>query len=137
MTPQESADVNAIRRLIAHYNLSGDEAQMATDEIFAEDARLSIPGTTFVGREEIRAFFDGRMETARQDLANSRRARHQLTTCGIDITGPDTAKGNTYFLLVRLGRITQMGSYLDEYRKIGGEWRISYRDVVLHYLIDA
>lgn len=137
MTEAESADVNAIRRLLAHYNLTGDQAEMAVDEIFTDDVRFEIPGTVFRGKAEVRAFFEGRKEAGRQDLANNCRARHQLTTCGIDITGPASATGNTYFLLVRLGQITQMGSYLDEYRKVDGQWRIADRNVVLHYIFDA
>ena len=50
---------------------------------------------------------------------------------------PDSATGNTYFLLVKLGQITQMGSYLDLYRKVGGDWRIAERNVVLHFMADT
>ncbi|CAN5248254.1 hypothetical protein BH10PSE13_BH10PSE13_05650 [soil metagenome] len=137
MTNEDSADVNAIRRLIAQYVITGDQAEMAVDEIFTDDARVEIPGVIFRGKEEVRAFYDSRKEAGRQDIANNRRARHQLTTMGIDITGPTSGTGTTYFLLVRLGRITQMGTYFDQYRKVDGRWLIADRDVVLHYMVDA
>lgn len=137
MTNDEATDIVAIQRLMAHYNLTGDDAQMAVDEIFTDDACLEIPGTVFRGKEKVREFFESRKEAGRQDIANKRRARHQLTTCGIDITSPTTAVGNTYFQLVRLGRITQMGSYLDKFEKVEGKWLIAYRNVVIHYLVDA
>jgi hypothetical protein len=137
MTDQESADVNAIRRLLAHYVLTADQAELQAEDIFTQDARLIIPGTVFEGMAAVSGFYEGRKPAGRQDIADNRRARHQLTTCGIDITGPTSAAGNTYFMLVRLGRITQMGSYLDQFRKVDGRWLIAERNVVLHFLVDA
>jgi hypothetical protein len=137
MTNEDSADVNAIRRLVARYNLTSDQTEMAIDQVFTDDARLEIPGAVFEGKAKVRAFYEGRKEAGLKDIANNCRARHQLTTMGIDITGPGTATGNIYFLLVRLGQITQMGSYFDQYRKVDGEWLIAVRNVVLHYVADA
>ena len=132
-----TADITAIRRLQARYTLTSDQAEMVVDEIFTHDVRFEVPGAVFSGLEEVRAFFDARKPAKLADLAAHREARHQMTTTGIDITGPDSATGNTYFLLVKLGQITQMGSYLDLYRKVGGDWRIAERNVVLHFMADT
>ncbi len=133
-TDTETAEVTEIRRLQARYTLTSDQAEMVVEEVFAPDVRFEVPGTIFSGLEEVGAFFEARKAAKLADIAASREARHQLTTTGIDITGPDSATGNTYFLLVRLGHIIQMGSYLDRYRKVDGQWRIAYRNVVLHYM---
>jgi len=39
------------------------------------------------------------------------------------------ASGRTYFIVVRDGAIIQCGIYVDRYRLVDGEWKISYRQV--------
>lgn len=136
MTQEEGLAIVAIQKTMAMYNRAADEARMADiAATFAEDGQIEIPGAVFVGRDQVRGFFDARLENALKDIADNRRARHYITTSQIDITGPDTATGATYFLLIRTGQIEQMGSYLDRFKKVGGEWMIAYRNVVLHWMV--
>lgn len=134
MTNDEAAAIVAIQQTMMAYNHAGDGAEMDVTRIFAPDGALEIPGAVFRGHKEVQAFFDGRQEAGRRDIAANIRARHYITTCHIEVTGPGTAEGKTYFLLIRTGQIEQMGTYFDTFRKIGDDWRIAHRNVVLHWM---
>ena len=55
--------------------------------------------------------------------------RHHLSTCKIDLTGPDTATARTYWVAWTDIGPDHNGYYLDDFRKVGDEWLIARRRV--------
>jgi hypothetical protein len=55
--------------------------------------------------------------------------RHNLTTCQIWFTGPDTAKARTYWLVMSSNGPDHCGVYSDSFRKVGDDWLIAERRV--------
>lgn len=55
--------------------------------------------------------------------------RHNLTTCQIVLTGPDTAKVRTYWFVLSSNGPDHCGVYTDAFRKVGDDWLIAERRV--------
>ena len=56
-------------------------------------------------------------------------ARHNLTTCQIELTGPDSAEARTYwFVQTNIGP-DHSGVYRDRFARVDGEWLIAERRV--------
>ena len=55
--------------------------------------------------------------------------RHNLTTCKIDLTGPDTAKVRTYWMVITDIGPDHSGVYVDDFRNEDGQWLIAHRQV--------
>jgi hypothetical protein len=71
-----------------------------------------------------------------QPTAQSPRAtfvRHHLSTCLIDLTGPDTAKARTYWTAYTDIGPDHCGHYIDTFRKVGDRWLIAHRKVRLDW----
>ena len=135
MSLQDAADIILIQRVIARYNHCGDAADPeGVAAVFTPDATLEIPGQVFTGIDAVRGFYEGRREMGLQEIREKRRYRHYLTNHLIEITGPGAAAGKTYFMLVRNGRIEQQGTYVDTFRKVGDDWLIASRNVVMHWM---
>jgi len=136
MTLDELLAREAIRHTLACYNMAGDRARV--DDfvaVFTEDAELEIvsrkPGATQVirGREAIRAWLAGFGGGDAGSPARERPqfVRHHLTTCQIDLTGPDTARARTYFHVYTQIGPDHAGHYADEFRRVGDRWLIFRR----------
>jgi hypothetical protein len=83
----------------------------------------------FEGRD---AILDWQRRWRGVDAGNARRAsfvRHHLTTCKIDLTGPDTATVRTYWAVWTDIGPDHAGHYLDGFRQVAGEWLIAHRRV--------
>src|SRR3954449_7344840 len=56
--PRVVTDEEAIRDVVARYNLYGDSGRISDMlELFADDATLTVDGTAYDGRDAIRGFF--------------------------------------------------------------------------------
>ncbi|MCB2078032.1 MAG: nuclear transport factor 2 family protein [Novosphingobium sp.] len=141
MTIDDLLAREAIRDTLAKYNVSGDRLK-AEDyaACFTEDG--IIESTTRGVAENFR--FDGRAaifewqnrwrsakpgEAQKDVVRKATFVRHNLTTCKIDLTGPETAKVRTYWIVMSDNGPDHCGVYLDEFRKVGEDWLIAHRKV--------
>ena len=105
-----------------------DSARVAA--LFTADAELSVLGTTWRGRDAIRARFD--------DTAS--RTRHMMSTVHIERTGSDTASGTSYITVYSaaadadepapVSAFAAVGEYRDQFRLTAEGWRIARREFV-------
>ncbi|MBV1916943.1 MAG: nuclear transport factor 2 family protein [Sphingomonadaceae bacterium] len=142
MTVDELLAREAIRDTLAKYNVSGDAmktedyaACFTRDGIIESMDREGGAGIHYEGRDAILAWQNAWKNTpkgAETTTSVQRRAkfvRHNLTTCKIDLTGPDTAKARTYWVVLTDVGPDHSGVYLDEFRKEDGQWLIAHRVV--------
>ena len=135
MTVEELLARESIRHTINSYNIYGDRLKEEFVDCFTDDAIFEFGNDVpyrYVGREEIRGW---RMQFSKAppQPAGVREApkfvRHHLTTSRIEITGPDTAEGRSYFHVYTQVGPDHMGVYTDKYRKVGDRWLIAHRKI--------
>jgi hypothetical protein len=141
MTLEDLLAREAIRDTMAKYNTSGDRLKV-DDYVscFTEDGIMESQGVDaartfrYEGREAIRAW---QTRWLTPDPAakphKARFIRHHLSTSKIDLTGPETAKARTYWVAWTDIGPDHAGYYLDEFRKVGGDWLIAHRRVRLDW----
>jgi hypothetical protein len=118
--------VEAIRSLMARYNVEGDRARIeALATCFAMDGVLTFSGESTVGRAAIVARL-----TRGGGRANPHHSfsRHHLTTSLIEVTG-DTATGRSYFQVLTDIGLDHHGVYVDHFTRTADGWRIAHREV--------
>jgi hypothetical protein len=134
MDVEELLARECIRDTLARYNIAGDRLRL--DDfvaVFTEDGVLESDdrgvGTGFhsQGREAIRAWMGGSNGPTSGRARLPKFVRHHLTTCQIDLTGPDTATGRTYWCVYTDVGPDHAGQYIDVFRKIGERWLIAHR----------
>ena len=128
MEPFELAARESIRDLVARYNANGDSGRIdPMAELFADDAIMTIaPDTRHEGRKAIHAFFCGIASGTRGDQAKGggwKYIRHYTATHQIDVLGPGEARGRCYYAVLTDRGLDHWGRYLDEYRRIDGNWK--------------
>jgi hypothetical protein len=138
MTLDELLAREAIRATIARYNVAGDRLRI-DDYVacFAEDGIIEVwdhdrvHQFRYEGRKAIRAWQARWQERTAGDVPVHQASfvRHHLSTCRIDLTGPDTARTTTYWTAWTDVGPDHAGVYADEFRKIGDEWLIAHRRV--------
>lgn len=136
MTIEEAIARECIRDTMARYNMAGDRAR-GEDYVmtFTEDGVLEggDGGMKLEGREAIRSWMKGfgKPDPNEDPGAPPKRrpkfVRHNITTCQIDLTGPDTAKVRTYYTVFTDIGPDHCGYYVDEFRKEGDRWLIARR----------
>jgi SnoaL-like domain len=138
MTLDEFLAREAIRDTMAQYNMSGD--RLKVDDFaacFTEDGIIQserAPGDfifRYEGREAIRAWQSRWLnrEPGADTVHKASFVRHHLSTCKINITGPDTATARTYWSAWTDIGPDHAGVYLDDFRKVGDAWLIARRRV--------
>ena len=142
MTLDDLLAREAIRDTMAKYNTSGDRLKVEDYvSCFTEDGIMESDGVApdkafrYAGKAEILAW-QNRWRHRDPDapaIHGSRFIRHHLSTCKIDITGPDTAKARTYWVAWTDIGPDHAGYYLDEFRKVGEHWLIAHRRVRLDW----
>ncbi|MGE0877968.1 MAG: nuclear transport factor 2 family protein [Acidimicrobiia bacterium] len=119
----------AIRHTLNSYHIAGDSNDAeGYAAVFTEDGVVRAGGFEIAGREQLREW-----KAARTKALTATFVRHNLTTCKIDLTGPDSAKGRAYFFVVTDAGPDHCGTYDDIYRKVGDQWLIASRDVDTHW----
>lgn len=142
MTLEELLAREAIRDTLAKYNTSGDRARaedyaacFTTDGIIESADRSGGKGLYYEGRDAILAWQTAWKNTPKgaSDTPNVQRraefVRHNLTTCKIDLTGPDTADVRTYWMVITDAGPDHSGVYVDKFRVEDGQWLIAHRKV--------
>ena len=124
----ELAAREAIRETVAHYAHLVDRGRIDDlVELFAEDGTLEAGDRSPArGPAAIRAFF---METGRRLAAASGRPliRHHVSNLVIDVTGPDNASAEAYFLAITEHGPDHWGRYRDRFTRVGARWLFEYR----------
>jgi ketosteroid isomerase-like protein len=96
--------------------------------LFTEDGELTLQGNTAKGRAAIKAFVAA--------LPAEPRVIHPITNLSYEISG-DTATGGAYWQDIGLAggmpAVLIAGRYEDTLRKVGGEWRIATRNIVIEF----
>ena len=141
MTVDELLAREAIRDTLAKYNVSGDRLRVddyaacfTADGIIEAEHRDPAFAFRYEGREAIRAWQQRwRDAAATGGVHRATFARHHLSTCKIDLTGPETASVRTYWAAWTDAGPDHAGYYLDDFRKVGEEWLIAHRRVRLDW----
>jgi hypothetical protein len=124
-----------IRLLLNTYNLSGDRMRLdALAGTFADDGVLETPLATFRGRNAIRDGLAAERESSPSGGVDHSFTRHHLTTTGLQVTGPHTAAGRTYFQVFTDIGLDHIGFYDDELVREKGAWRFARRLVRLDWV---
>ena len=139
MTLDEMLAREGIRKTMAQYNIAGD--RLRVDDyvaVFTEDAVIQSDGVPvsdafeYRGRDAIRGWISRwGANTATPHQATF--IRHHLSTCLIELTGPDTASARTYWTAYTDIGADHCGVYLDRFRKVGDDWLIAHRRVRLDW----
>ena len=138
MTLDELLARESIRHTIASYNMAGDRLKVEDFlAVFTEDAIFETEGVAEedafrnVGRDAIRNWMLrwGRGGKDANPVHRAKFIRHHLSTCLIEITGPDTAKSRTYWTAYTDIGPDHGGYYVDAFRKTGERWLIAHRKV--------
>lgn len=142
--PTTADELEAIRHTFAVYNTAGDRMKLDTlAATFTEDGVLEMPTSTLRGRANIAAGLGGgRRGPASPDAVApaTRRptfVRHHLTTSLLDLTGPGTAEGRTYFIVFTDVGADHAGFYADKLRKVAGAWLFEHRRVMIDWMSEA
>jgi hypothetical protein len=126
----------AIRDLVARYNLYGDSGRLEEMlTLFTDDGMLEYSQgrghlETYCGRARIRSFVEQtKLRFAEETAAGggSPYVRHHVSTHVIDVLGPDRATGRAYVLVLRASGLGEWGRYFDDYRRVDGHWLFSRR----------
>ncbi len=141
MTVDELIAREQIRHVIASYNIAGDsmrpEALAATftdDGIYEFNGFDPVPGFHFEGRTAILEASSGWRKSAQTDRPSRLSfIRHNITTCQIDLTGADSAKARTYWIVMTDIGPDHSGTYNDLFRRVGDHWRIAHRKIRLDW----
>ena len=145
MTVDDLLALEEIRNLRHGYAAHLDAQDLdALVELFTEDATCEFGHYgTWAGRETIRNNYAAVI----QALGRPFDAMHVVTNPWVRLTGPDTARGRWYLIDLlpiqhpetgfasRGGHdnpLLYLGIYEDDYRKVGGRWKIAA--VKLHFL---
>ena len=131
MTGEEAAWIEAIRQRLAACTQAGDARRAdAYAESFSPDGVLDLSegGIGEIrGREAIRSWMKAPSVFAQEGGASPGFISHHLTTCAIDLTGPDSAAARTYWLVTSAAGLDHNGFYQDDFVRLGGEWLIARR----------
>lgn len=122
-------DREAIRHLMAVYNINGDRGRIAAlGEVFAEDGVIEFSGEATQGRAAIVARLStGGVRNPALDLS-----RHHLTTSLIELDG-DTATARSYFQVLTNQGLDHHGHYADRLVRTPQGWRVAHRSVRIDY----
>lgn len=138
MTLDELLAREGVRKTMAAYTAAGD--RLREDDflaVFTDDAVLESEGVPepdlfrYEGRDAIRRWI-ARWRTPPPDGAPTHQAsfvRHHLSTCHIELTGPDSASARTYWVAWTDIGPDHAGYYLDRFRRIGETWLIAHRRI--------
>jgi hypothetical protein len=142
MTLEELLAREGVRKTIHGYTAAGDSRDgEGFARLFADDAVLEfagfgpVPGFRSAGLAEIRARTASWSPVPGKDpsLSLASFIRHNLTSCRIDLTGPDSANARTYFVVFTDIGPDHAGTYDDKFIRRGEDWLFVHRRVALDW----
>ena len=128
----------AIRHTMTQYNTSGDRLKVEEfAACFTEDGIIESEEAPdkYIFRYESRAAILAwqsrwlNREPTADTVHKANFVRHHLSTCHIELTGPETAKARTYWVAWTDIGADHSGYYLDDFRKVDDRWLIARRRV--------
>ena len=126
----ELAAREAIRETVARYAHLVDRGRIdELVDLFVEDGVLEAGDRPPArGRAAIRELF---LETGKRLASASARPliRHYVSNLAIDVTGPDDATAESYFLAVTERGPDHWGRYRDRLVQVDGRWLFQHRRV--------
>jgi hypothetical protein len=131
-----------VRKTIHGYNAAGDARDgRSFTALFADEAILEfagfgpVPGFRSEGIGEIRVRTATWSPEPVKDpsLSQTRFIRHNLTTCLIELTGPDSATARTYFVVFTDIGPDHAGTYTDTLVRRGEDWLFAHRRIALDW----
>jgi len=132
-------DFERIRQTLSTYTVNGDRRRFkALAATFTLDGVFETPRGTFRGQEAIIEGLSVPGEAPPPDPVLHPRifTRHNLTTCHIELTGPDTAQARTYFIVYSAIGADHAGVYDDELVRQEDGWRFAKRRVRIDWIHD-
>ena len=120
-TPHEG-----IRRTVAAYCLLCDDGRFDEwGQLFTDDTRFHVMGTTHEGRAAAQAFIEAGQPP-------ERRGTHLVSSSIIEVRSETTAEAwSDYVFLDRSGAVTNVGRYHDRLvLEPDGAWRFAVREIV-------
>jgi hypothetical protein len=142
MTLDEMLAREGIRKTIHRYNAAGDARDGRTfSKLFADEAILEfdgfgpVPGFRSEGIDAIRARTATWSSDPGEDpsLSLTSFIRHNLTTCLIELSGPDRATARTYFVVLTDIGPDHAGTYTDTLVRRGEDWLFAHRRIALDW----
>ena len=131
MTDEEWKARSGIEKTLASIAQAGDARKAdAYAECFAEAGVLDLThggGTTYEGRETIRAWMNAPSPIPQNPDRPAGFISHHITSCRIEVTGPDSATARTYFLVTSPVGLDHNGYYDDRFVQVGGDWLVEHR----------
>jgi hypothetical protein len=144
MTVDELLAREGIRQTMAAYTMAGD--RLREDDfvaVFTDDAVLETEGVPaadafrYEGREAIRGWISRwRKPPGEAPVHKASFIRHHLSTCQIELTGPDAAKTRTYWTAYTDLGPDHGGCYVDDFRKSGDRWLLAHRRIRMDWRRD-
>jgi hypothetical protein len=133
----QADDLEAIRQTLAAYNVAGDRLKLEEmANLFLPDGVLESPTARMEGRAAIVAGLGGG-GAAPNPGPRPTFVRHHLTTQSLELTGPDTAQGRSYFMVFTDIGLDHIGYYVDKLRKTDGRWLIEQRQARIDWMADG
>ena len=131
MTDEEWKARAGIAKTLAAAALAGDARKAeAYAACFTEQGVLDLTlggGAAVAGRAAIHAWMAAPSPISQPKDRPGGFVSHHLTTCRIDLTGPDTASVRTYWQVTSPAGLDHNGYYDDRFRRVGGEWLLEHR----------
>lgn len=128
MTDEETRARAGIAKTLAAAAQAGDARKAdAYVSCFAPDGVLDLGAQAYVGRDAIHAWMSGPSVIPQREDRPRGFVSHHLTTCRIELDGPDAATVRTYWLVTSPVGLDHNGYYDDSFVRLGGEWLIARR----------
>lgn len=131
MTDDEWKARSGIEKTLAAAALAGDARKAeAYAACFAQDGVLDLShggGHAIEGRAAIRAWMAAPSPIPQPTDKPAGFISHHITSCRIEVTGPDTAIARTYFLVTSPVGLDHNGYYDDRFRLVEGDWLLEHR----------
>lgn len=126
-------DELAVRNLVARVAQYADGPDIdAYVALFAPDAVWDMPGAPRRGHAEIRAGSEERR--AAGQIGPGSNTRHVVSTTAVTVDGDLAIADSVWQFYVDTDtapRLQVMGTYRDECRKVGAEWKLAHRRITI------
>jgi hypothetical protein len=145
----QAIDRFLIQEVQTRYALAHDQTEPdAYAAVFTNDAEIhGANGLIAKGHAAIREMAAGNRERLNPAAQEGRQVfgpmRHMVVNSDIHNTGPTTATGSCYVLVIANDAaegkpdILGFARYVDEYRKVDGQWLIARREIIMDMSNDA
>jgi uncharacterized protein (TIGR02246 family) len=126
-------DELAVRNLVARVAQYADGPDVdAYVSLFTPDAVWDMPGAPRRGHDEIRA---GSMERRQAgQIGPGSNTRHVVSTVAVRVHADHAIADSVWQFYVDTAaapRLQLMGTYHDEFRRVGQEWKLAHRQITI------